>query len=144
MSILDNEEKKQQIKKTLSVYAVITLFCGFFSWMYEQFSHGVVSDYMIYLFLFPLVGGVLVFAVLGVIQRWPMPSRFSQNAYHAGIATWTVGSALQGALEIYGTTSGYILVYWIAGAVLAAAGIISYCIMVKRGYRKRTFVKRSI
>jgi hypothetical protein len=33
-------------------YLGFTLFCGLFSLIYEHFSHGVYSDYMVYLFLF--------------------------------------------------------------------------------------------
>jgi len=135
--------KKQQIGKIILGYTVIALFCGLFSWVYEQFSHGVYSNYMIYLFTIPLIGGAAVFSLVGLNRRWPMPNRFSLNAYHAGIATLSVGIAMQGILEIYGTSSDYIVAYGFTGAVLIVIGAFSYCMMVKRDYRKRTFVKRS-
>ncbi len=106
------------------VFLGITLLCGLFSFVYEQFSHHVYSNYMIFLFLFPLVGGVLPYGILGTMRNVRAPSRFAINAYNSGIAALTVGSAMKGALDIYGTASDYILVYWIAGTVLVLAGIL--------------------
>ena len=143
LSISDTQIKKEWVIRTILIYLGITLFCAFFSWVYEQHSHGVYSNYMIYVFLFPLVGGVLLFSVLGVSKRLPKPSRFSLNAHHAGIATLALGSALQGALEIYGTTSGYITGYWMVGSLLLLVAASNYGNMVMRDYRQTAIIKRS-
>ncbi len=126
MSTSDKSNKRQKARKAVVTYAGITLFCGLFSFVYEQFSHGVYSSYMICLFLFPLLGGVLPYALLGLVNNLRFPSRASMNLYNFGIATLTVGSCLKGVLDIYGTTSDYMPVYWIAGAVLIALGIVVY------------------
>jgi hypothetical protein len=107
-------------------YIGFTLFCGLFSFVYEHYSHGVYSDNMIYFFLFPLLGGVLPYGVLGLINKLHFPGHISMNLYNSGIATLTVGSCFEGVLEIYGTTSSYMSVYWIAGAALTALGTVIY------------------
>lgn len=126
MSILDTEDKKTRALNTARVYLGIALFCGFFSFVYEHFSHGVYSDYMVYLFLFPLVGGTLAFGILWLLGGRFFPERLSLNLYNSGIAALTVGSCLEGVLEIYATTSDYMPVYWITGAALTASGILCF------------------
>lgn len=123
LSTLDIERKHG---RTALIYLLAAIFCGVFGSVYELFSHGVYSYYMIYAFAFPLVGGVLPFLVLDLFHPKHTPSALAQGLYHAGIATFTVGSIIQGVLVIYGTTNSKTVFYWIAGAVLAAAGILVY------------------
>ncbi|MGE4352867.1 MAG: hypothetical protein AB7D36_02125 [Oscillospiraceae bacterium] len=132
MSISDNRLKKQSARKTAAVYLGVSLFCGLFSTIYEHYSHGVYSDYMVYLFLFPLLGGALPFAAIGFIEKLRYPGRLSLNLYHSGVAALTVGSCFKGVVEIYGTTSALVPVYWIAGAAFAAAGAFVYLLSVVR------------
>lgn len=106
-------------------YLLISLFCAFFGAVYEVFSHGVFSYYMIYAFAIPLTGGVLMFWIIGR-KGWSYPSRIAGNLYHSGIATLTVGCTMQGVLEIYGTTNKLISIYWIAGTVLLFMGTGCY------------------
>lgn len=48
--------------------------------------------------------------------------------WHAGMATLTVGSAVTGVVEIYGTDCPYLPVYYIVGGVLCAGGALLGCI----------------
>ena len=50
---------KAAVKKDLIRYIVATAFCIVFSVIYEHFSHGVYSQFMLLMYLFPLIGGVL-------------------------------------------------------------------------------------
>ena len=120
--------KKNTVRPIIRTYLGVTLVCGLVSLIYESFSFGVYSNYMIFLFLIPLMGGVLPFATIRRIDCLNLPRRIPMNLYHAGIATLIVGSCLQGILEIYGTTSVYIPVYWIVGALLTVFGSIGYFI----------------
>ncbi len=113
------------VKKTAAAYLGATLFCGFFSYVYERFSHGVYSDYMVYLFLFPLLGGTLPYGAMLLLGARP-PRRPAANLFNAGIATLAVGSLMAGIFEIYGTDSSFLSVYWWAGGALTALGIIAY------------------
>lgn len=112
-------------KKTVFVYLLISLFCILFGAIYEHFSHEVYSGYMIYAFAFPLVGGTLPFLAMDLFHWKKYPSAIATNLYHSGIATLTVGSIIQGVLEIYGTTNSLCGIYWIVGGILVIMGIIS-------------------
>jgi len=85
---------------------------------------------MVYLFLFPLVGGVLPYGALWLTGGRYYPGGFATGLYNCGIATLTVGSCMQGVLEIYGTTSIYMPVYWIAGCALTFAGLLAFFIFL--------------
>lgn len=70
-------------------------------------------------FLFPFCICYVQGDILGLAAR---------NLYHSGIATLTVGSIVQGVLEIYGTTNALAGYYWIAGGALLLAGIAAYLV----------------
>ena len=108
-----------------------TLFCAAFGAVYELFSHGVYSYAMIYAFAFPLVLGVLPLLLISV-RHAQVPGRLACSAYHAGIATLTVGSLVSGALAIYGTTNPLTLVYWITGGILVLFGAAVYLVSKTR------------
>ncbi len=116
-------EKKRRCARPLLIYTGLTLFCVLFSAVYESFSHGVFSDYMVFLFLFPLVLGIGPF---GLLLLLPAPYPDHAGPYHAGVAALTVGSCFAGVLEIYGTQSDLLIVYWIAGSLLLLAGLSVY------------------
>ncbi|MGE4277520.1 MAG: hypothetical protein AB7E30_10155 [Lawsonibacter sp.] len=119
--------------KTGYGYLVISLLCLLFGAGYEQFSHEVYSGYMVYAFVFPLVGGALPFATMALFRCQRLPGRCSMNLYHSGIASFTVGSMMEGVLEIYGTTNELLLVYWYVGAGFAAAGVLLYLLALLVG-----------
>lgn len=50
--------------RTALLYLAATILCAVFGAVYEVFSHEVYSYYMIYAFLFPLIGGALPFFLL--------------------------------------------------------------------------------
>lgn len=115
---------KLRYKKAGIVYILITVFCGIFRWIYERFSHGVTSDAMIFLFLYPLIGGWLPLMMLRLSQ-FAYPKRLEFNLYQSGIAVLTIGSCLKGIFEIYGTSSEYVIVYqWTGGIFLTSAVLI--------------------
>lgn len=118
-------EKKQT--KVALVYLLISVFCALFGAVYEMFSHGVYSYYMLYAFAFPLVGGAMP-ALLLILSGRAYPGTAARMLYHCGIATLTVGSIIQGVLEIYGTTNAMTVWYWIIGAALALMGTVTYLI----------------
>ena len=122
----DTEANEKAASKTALVYLLVSLFCCLFGAVYESYSHGVYSGYMIYAFVFPLAGGALPFCVLSLTGTKKYPCRRSRNLYHSGIAALTVGSIVRGILDIYGTTNFLASFYWPAGILLAAAGVIFY------------------
>jgi hypothetical protein len=124
--------EKKAANKVSVVYVCLALSCSLFSGIYEHFSHGVYSSFMVWLFLFPLVGGAIPFALIARLNKLHYPGKLSINLFHSGIATLTVGSCLKGILEIYGTSSDYMVVYWIAGTSLVVAGVVAYLFTLHR------------
>lgn len=121
MYISDN--KKRQAVRIAGNYIATSLFCALFGAVYELFSHEVYSYSMIYAFAIPLAGGALPFLAVAMGHIGRFPGRISRSLYHAAITTFTIGSIMKGVLEIYGTTSALLPVYWIAGGLLIAGAV---------------------
>lgn len=106
-------------KKVRIVYLVISIICGIFSTVYEYFSHGVYSTYMI-------APGIILF-ILGFLLV-PLISklfdRISFNLYNSFLACLLTGSYIKGILDIYGTTNDLIYVYLIADVVFFLLTIV--------------------
>lgn len=94
-------------------YAVSSALCAVFSAIYEHFSHGVWSAWMVMLFAFPLLLGAVP-AVVGAI-RGARVSRLARQLWACGVMTLAMGSCLRGVLEIYGTSSPIIGAYFPVG-----------------------------
>lgn len=121
----DIELNRKQASKTAFVYLLVALFFVLFGAVYEIYSHEVYSYYMLYAFAFPLIGGTLVFNILSFLKLLKYPNAIARNLYHSGIATLTVGSVVQGVLEIYGTTNALSHYYWSVGIVLIVIGVVA-------------------
>lgn len=118
------------------VYLLISLGTALFGAVYEMLSHEVYSFCMLYAFLFPLAGGALPFLYMGIFAKETIPEDGCCTLYHSGIATVTVGSIVQGILDIYGTTNKLTLCYWIIGFGLILSAPLSSGLMGRRR-RKR-------
>lgn len=112
--------------KTSFIYLIVALFCILFGAVYEMFSHEVYSYFMIYAFVFPLAGGTLPFMMLSLLKLKRYPGCIARNLHHSAIATLTMGSIIQGVLEIYGTTNTLIECYWIVGVLFLLGGVLTY------------------
>lgn len=124
MSISDINNK---IIKTVKIYIFITIFCFIFSYVYLKFSFGVVSYYMKYLSLIPLILGVITYLII-----WKMKikyNRISYNLYNAGIFTIIVGSAVRGILDICGGHSFYTPIYLVIGVILIIISFLKLIIV---------------
>lgn len=118
--------------KRLVTYIAITIFCGSFSAIYEHFSHEVYSVFMVYLFVIPLVLGVVPEIIRMIAPRLHINSPWSRLFQAFAIATLTVGACLQGVVEIYGTTNGYILSFLVVGSALLMTSIGIYVLAIRR------------
>lgn len=94
-----------------------------FGLVYENFSFGVYSNFMIYAFVFPLLMG-LIPALFSALKGNRRQSVITWQLWNSAVMTFTVGSLMQGVLDIYGTTSYLMIVYWIAGIILTAGSLI--------------------
>lgn len=106
-----------RMMKTCFAYLLTGVICAVFGAVYEHFSHGVYSFWMAYACLFPLVLGAIPFG-MAFMQGKSCPTPWALRLWHSGVVTWTVGSIIEGVLEIYGTTNHLTIVYWVAGGAL--------------------------
>ena len=116
-------------------YLLISVLCAGFGAVYELFSYGVYSFFMIYAFMFPLAGGGIPFAALALAEPKRRRDGTAEMIWHWGIAALTVGSIIRGVLDIYGTTNALTAVYWFAGGGLLVVAITVY--LVRRKKRRR-------
>jgi hypothetical protein len=112
--------------RTLRAWLGTSAFCGLFSAVYEHFSHGVYSNFMIFLFLVPLLGGVLPALLLRLLPRLRRPAAAARRLWNSAVAALTLGTCLTGVFEIYGAPSALVRVYWWAGGALLAAALIAW------------------
>ena len=118
--ISDKPVSEKRYAAVIGAYLNATVFCAIFGAVYELFSHEVWSCFMICAFAFPLLLGAIPFFLMQKRGK-PFPGR-TPDLVHAGVAALTVGSILQGVLEIYGTSNPLTAVYWAAGGVLVFVG----------------------
>ena len=121
----------KKLKKQGIIYTIVTIACILFAIIYESFSHGVISNFMVYAFTIPLILGTGVCYTLYFFKIKKLPNKFENSAYNAAIATFTVGSIVEGILQIYGTTNWKVYVYLIVGIILLMSSIISYLVRTK-------------
>ena len=110
------------MKKSL-IYLGISVFVFIFGQIYEYFSHGVYSSYMMFAFLIPFIG----LFIPSLLNNLILKRKITDNVtlpWKCGIATLTVGSIYKGVLEIYGTSGTFEQVYLIIGSLLCIIATI--------------------
>lgn len=110
------------MKKSL-IYLGISIFVFIFGQIYEYFSHGVYSSYMMFAFLIPFIG----LFIPSLLNNLILKRKITDNVtlpWKCGIATLTVGSIYKGILEIYGTSGTFEQVYLIIGSLLCIIATI--------------------
>ena len=103
--------------------------------VYEYFSHGVWSNYMAFAFTVPLLAGAapnFLAAALANKKRAGRTDSAAAGLQLAAVATLTMGSIMNGVLEIYGTTNRLMTVYPVAGLALLAAALSAYALRGRR------------
>ncbi len=116
----------KKLKKHLILYGLFSIICIVINTVYAQFSHGVSSNYMTYMFIYPLT--------IGVVSSVLNYKNFNgvTDLFLCGILTLTIGSFLQGIFEIAGTSSYYSIVFYIIGVIVILVGLIYLAIkMIK-------------
>ena len=110
------------MKKSL-IYFGISIFVFILGQIYEYFSHGVYSSYMMFAFLIPFIG----LFIPSLLNNLILKRKITDNVtlpWKCGIATLTVGSIYKGVLEIYGTSGTFEQVYLIIGSLLCIIATI--------------------
>lgn len=119
------ERSGKEIEKLVFTYLIVTLICAGFGAVYEFFSHGVYSYYMLYAFMIPFLGGTVYFYCI-LYFRSKIPGCIARRFHHFGILTLTVGCIVCGIFEIYGTTNRLVIFYFIVGGMFLVIGNFMY------------------
>lgn len=119
------------------IFLGVSIFVGVFAAIYEHYGHGVMSNAMIFAFLYPLLLGFLPTIVLACLRsvrkmEYAGGIRAGVNLLYSGIASLTVGSIVTGVVEIYGTTYYLLVVYSYVGVVLTVLGTLVTIIALAR------------
>lgn len=125
--------------KTVFAYLTVSVFTFTVDKIYAIFGHGVSSSYMTWMFLYPLIGGVLFFFLLGYLLPGANKApgyRLFYNLYNSGIALLTVGSLCLGIFEIAGTNSPYVKYYYITGVLFIILALL-LMLSIAKGYLLR-------
>lgn len=126
--------------KTVFAYLAVSVLLILFETVYTSFGHGVSSAYMTWMFLYPLLGGAIIFLLLATLAPDAARStgyRLFYNLYNSGIALLTAGSLMKGIFEIAGTDSPYSDWYYIAGGLFMAAGLLILLFGMFKSFGKR-------
>jgi hypothetical protein len=67
------------------------------------------------MFLYPLLGGVMYLLALALSDEHGGMFRLGKNVYNSAIAALTAGSMLRGIVEIAGTDSDLIILFFVFG-----------------------------
>lgn len=113
-----------KLKKKVLFYIVFAIVCIIINVIYAQFSHEVSSNYMTYMFLYPLIVGIGT----SILNYKNIKS--VSDIFLCGILTLTIGSFLQGVFEIAGTSSDFQLLFYIIGVVFILIGLIYIAIKI--------------
>lgn len=109
--------------RTAAAYLIISVILAFAGAVYEYFSFGVYSYFMIYAFAIPLCLGALPFMIKHIrsAESHTVQAGNKQRAeeiYHSAVAALTIGSIVHGALMICGRPNTLVLIYPAAAALL--------------------------
>ena len=106
-------------------------FVALFGAIYEHFSFGVWSFWMVYAFVPFLLGAIWL---LILQTRKYLPDDFFLGLLEPGLIMLTLGSILVGVVEINGTENRLLPVLPVAGGILVLSAVI---VRVTAGIRKR-------
>lgn len=107
-------------KKSIISYFIVTIFLILLNYIYSIFSHNVSSNYMIYMFIYPLVTGILVSIFILINKNISKLKSFyiGKSILNYGIAIMVFRSFMKGVFEIAGTDSNYLIYYFYMGLIL--------------------------
>lgn len=127
ISETDKNDILIQPRHAKMAYLILTVIAVAVAQIYGLFGHGVTSAAMSWMFLYPLLGGFLLYYILGkapIAVKSVKKYRLFFNLYNSGIAALTAGSLLLGIFEIAGTSSPFTIIFYLVGGAMSLAGLI--------------------
>ena len=114
------------IKNYRIAYLASSGFCLVFALIYEYFSHGVYSRYMLLAFVIPLIGGLISELYTRVAIWRERHGNIANQLLGGGIIWMTLGSIANGILNIYGTTNHLVIIFGVVGLVHILASLVAF------------------
>ncbi len=96
--------------------------------LYEFFSHQVYSQVMRMVWLYPILGGLVM---IGLFERWMVFRTISLYLWKMAMFTLSIGHILFGIFEIYGSETNIVYLYFFMGGLLVLVSIVLLCIKPK-------------
>ena len=134
MSTLQRELRQSSWRKTAFVYGILSAFCGVFSVVYLQFSHGESSAFLVWLFAPALLLGALPAWLLSRVTPVLRPGKAVRRLWNSAVATLSAGMLVRAIINIAGRYTDYDLIYWIASGALFITAIV---IHIRRRAQRR-------
>ena len=123
----------KQRKRYILCHFIAAAFFALFGVVYEHFSHGVFSAFMVFAFTIPLAAGGILQSLL-LIANVRIPD-LALRLWNYAIALLTAGCIWKGVLDIYGTTNRLLLFYPIIGGILALLATALFIIKKKTSFK---------
>lgn len=123
---------KELLLRVRGRWFAAAFFCAVFSLVYEYFSHGVMSLFMVGMFLAPLLLGAGAAALL-LRFATRCPDLLARQLWLCGTVTWTLASCLAGVFEIYGAPAPLVRVHWFVGGALLVLALLRYALYREDG-----------
>ena len=109
-------------QKTAIVYGILAAFCGVFSFVYLQFSHGESSPFLVWLFAPALLLGALPALLVGRTGVFKRSGAVARSVWNSAVATLSCGMLVRAVINISGRYTDYDTIYWmLAGALFMTA-----------------------
>ena len=124
------------IKRWAKGYSAAAALCLVMAAVYELFSHGVYSVYMLGAWILPAL--CAVFLMKAAKSFDPLPGNVLLQLLACGAATLTAGSLMKGVLDIYGTTNRLTVLYPLAGGLFLLLFAAMYGLGLTASRRKQS------
>ena len=126
---------KRLTRSTLILYGFAILFAFMFNQIYGLFAHGVSSYHMSLIWLWLAALGVPPLLVLMRLPKYAEKERAYlayHRFFHTGVAIFSIGELLNGILEIAGTDSQYLFIYFYMGIAFMTLGALAFAVLCFR------------
>lgn len=112
---------KFRFSKPFYGYFTTSFFLLVSTYIYEQFSHGVHSNFMRTSFLIPLLGGLMLMTLTSLSK---IKHPWMISLWHMGLTSLVYGFLLHGVFDIYGTFEPLVYIFIWLGGLLCASSIL--------------------
>lgn len=122
--------KSPNVSRILNAYLIAFGFCAVFAIVYECFSKGIISFWMLGMPLFPFFLGIVPALIFEKLNRSVFD--WALQLWNCGVITLTVGSMLNGIFEIFGTYFDMFNLFMICGSFLLIAGAAVHIVKFRK------------